>query len=252
MSALLLIAAATLLLLLLSLRLGHHAVHPRGQRCHRRTNTQHQTHFTLARYYVAHRRVAYRLSAKDVITFDFQAAAPDVLLEIPAGSGWYSVQHAHRTDEMCWSLSPLAGAWSVGSAVIHHPGGSWPQRPGAWSAVGKEPPYTAPARGLLEMRGLGVQRQLHHTICSTEQDAERYFSLCTTPLVLRLLYALAGRFMPCRPLHALPHPGRPSPAGAVDPTADDLLAERLLGIPWPLPGLPLVLLDVATAVGRGF
>jgi hypothetical protein len=158
--------------------------------CKRRTNTQHQMRFTLSRFYVAEKKVNYTLTDKDVVTFDFKLSEPNIFLEIPEGSRWGSLFHAHVTEEMCISFETLSGCWNFGSARFGQPG-EWAQRPKSWIRFGKDPAGTQPATS--KMLGSERTRQLYHTLCSVVQDAEVYFSLCSTPLWVRVSYSMASR-----------------------------------------------------------
>lgn len=179
--------AATILSKLLSL----HAVHSRLWHCKQRTNTQHQTRFNLTRFYVAHKNVNYVLSKKDVVVFDFKLAQPNIFIEIPQESTWYSVSHAHNTREMCVSFETVTGRWRFASSDYAHPGAKWgPQLPKYWIVFGREPSSDPATAKLL---GSERTRQFYHIICSSVEDAELYFSLCSTHVWVQVLYRLASR-----------------------------------------------------------
>lgn len=176
---------------ILSKLLNLHTVHSRLWGCKQRTNTQHRTRFNLSRFYVAHKNVNYVLSRKDVVTFDFKLAEPDIFIEIPQESQWASPYHTHITRKMCVSLDTLSGRWYIG-------GSSWPRRelwgpqlPEFWISFGKDLTSSQPATA--KLLGSERTRQLYHIICSSVEDAEVYFSLCSTPLWVRVLYVLTNR-----------------------------------------------------------
>jgi hypothetical protein len=85
--------------------------------CQHRTNTRSQAVFQLSRFYVANRKANLILSEQDVIIFDFQQAAPNTFLEIPSGSAWHSVLHAHLTKESCISIQALPGRWFISTML---------------------------------------------------------------------------------------------------------------------------------------
>jgi hypothetical protein len=184
--------AVIVVVTLLSKLLARHAIHSRlWGGCKRRTNTQNQMRFTLSRFYVAKPKAHYTLTNKDVVTFDFKLSKPNIFLEIPEGSKWYSVYHTHFTEEMCISLETLSGYWEIGSASFHRPGVWGPLPPKIWTGFGKGFPGTRPATA--KILGSEGTRQLYHTLCSVVQDAEVYFSLCSTPLWVRVSYSMASR-----------------------------------------------------------
>lgn len=157
--------------------------------CQHRTDTRSQTVFRLSRFYVAKRRANYVLSERDVIVFDFQRARPNLFLEIPRGSQWYSVRHMHFTAEMCISIHALSGRWFLGEMRAWNPPVLWgPQRPQQWMDFGHDDPSKNAATA--ELIGSERTLQLYHTIASVVQDAEVYFSLCTTPLWVHGVYFL--------------------------------------------------------------
>jgi hypothetical protein len=92
---------------------------------------------------------------------------------------------------MCISFETLSGCWDIGSARFGRPGVWGPQRPKTWIRFGKDPTGTQPATA--KILGSERTRQLYHTLCSVVQDAEVYFSLCSTPLWVRVSYSMASR-----------------------------------------------------------
>lgn len=177
----------------LASRLGRlHLVHALFGGCNRRTATSSQAVFTLSRYYVKRPKANYLLSERDVIIFDFHRAAPNVFLEIPPGSHWYDVSQTHHTPEACISIQTRSGSWYIGSMASWRPVLWGPQVPDHWMSFGSN--HDGKTASTAEIMGSKQSHELYHTIASVEQDAEVFFSLCTTPLWVRLLYAAAGLF----------------------------------------------------------
>ncbi|OAQ59537.1 hypothetical protein VFPPC_03771 [Pochonia chlamydosporia 170] len=172
--------------------LGHlHFIHSLSGGCRRRTTTSSQAVFTLSRYYVK-RNANYVLSERDIIIFDFHRAAPNVFIEVPTGSRWYSVPQTHHTVEACISIRTRSGVWFIGSMIAGQPVLWGPELPDHWMYFAGNHRGISPSTA--EIIGSKQSCELYHTIASVEQDAEAFFSLCTTPLWVRLLYTAAGLF----------------------------------------------------------
>jgi hypothetical protein len=167
-----------------------HIIHALLGGCKHRTNTHSQAVFQLSRFYVANRKANHILSEQDVIIFDFQQAAPDLFLEIPSGSQWYSVRHAHLTKEACISIQVLSGRWFVNGMQAWRPVLWGPQLVKQWMSFGYDDPEGNAATA--KLIGSEQTRRLYHTIASVVQDAEVYFALCTTPIWIRAVYWFAG------------------------------------------------------------
>ncbi|RHZ67878.1 hypothetical protein CDV55_107512 [Aspergillus turcosus] len=168
-----------------------HIIHALLGGCQHRTNTRSQAVFQLSRFYVANRKANVILSERDVIIFDFQQAAPNLFLEIPSGSRWHSVRHAHLTKESCISIQALSGRWFLGSMRAWNPPVLWgPQGVQQWMDFGHDDPDGNAATA--KLIGSEQTQRLYHTIASVVQDAEAYFALCTTPIWIRTVYWFAG------------------------------------------------------------
>ena len=96
------------------------------------------------------------------------------------------------------SIQVLSGHWDIATADVHHPG-LWDNLiVGHYNSFGNNS-HTDPKHGAT---GIIIctekTRQMYHTIASAILDADRYFSLCETPLWLQLLYAVTRLCPPVR------------------------------------------------------
>lgn len=189
--------AAAIITTLIDRLLRVHAIHSLLWRCTQRTNTNHQTRFeNLQRFYIPNRRAFRSHREVDVVTLDF-AGGDDgdddaMIIDIPVGSGWASPEVCHRTQTMCREIEISNGLWYVGTFVGGMPSPGPPERPRLFRSIGV--PY-GPSEGLTTAKLFGspAARQADHVLASAIQDAELYFSLCSTPLWIRLVYFLTKK-----------------------------------------------------------
>lgn len=181
---------ATLLFLVLGERLTrrHHVHKLLWKTCGHRTNTAEQLRFErLKRFWIPIRAVNRPPNENDVVTFDLtEGRNGSLVIEIPDGSGWSTLQHTHTRPDGCSNLTILSGCWYVGSAIWPIAGSAPPEQPGLWTSMGK--PYSSDYIATVRLSGTVSSRYLDHLLCSLVQDAVVYFRLCTTPIWVRALY----------------------------------------------------------------
>lgn len=164
-----------------------HAIHSLFMKCASRTDTRRQTEFKdLKRFYLPS-RVHGTPKWPLLVTFRFEEDG-SILIEIPVGSYWGTVEICHHTQEMCRALDLISGDWAVSGYIATGPVEGPPEIPNGWQGILMR---SGAARIVNQLRRYGSEpaRQLDHMIVSAVQDAELYFKLCSTPLWLRILYA---------------------------------------------------------------
>jgi hypothetical protein len=153
--------------------LSNHSIHSKFWRCQQRTDTRKQTFFSLSPRYP--------------VTYDFTVQSPHIEIRVLPYGRWRSDELFHDTVAACARLKVLEGGWYL----LSGPGGSrtcydgcvaeqQPRSFLSWAKIGKE----SEAASLR----LTADTSFYHTLCSATQDADRYFSLCSTPLWLRVLF----------------------------------------------------------------
>ena len=150
----------------------------------------------LQRFYIPDRKAARSPTDTDIVTLEFpENASTDVIVDIPIGSGWYSPQTCHCTQAMCRRIETLNGIWLIGNSRWSIPGEGPSEHPRLFRSIGA---IYGPTKEVTRARLFGSQpaRQLDHVLASAIQDAEIYFSLCSTPLWLRLLYFSTKKLSP--------------------------------------------------------
>ncbi|KAH8898777.1 hypothetical protein GQ53DRAFT_817006 [Thozetella sp. PMI_491] len=167
-----------------------------------------QTHFAHAIFGTKHcnRRtdtrttLAFRQAEKpaEEVIFDFSRNDPgSVDVTIPVGSGWVDMRTFHFQQSNCMTILTLDGWTSLFHQSIFRGSGSsrfgkgveFPQRPLVyleWRREGLDMPKSRSVVRLFD------HAQLWRTQCSVILDAERYFSLCTTPVWIRVLFSLVS------------------------------------------------------------
>lgn len=194
MTIIALTGAAVLGIVVVERLLSVHAIHSLFWSCSRRTNTNHQTRFEkLQRYYVFKRNVYRRHIPTDVVSLEFSHDMDNMMVEIPPGSGWCSPHVCHRTQAMCKELEILSGVWSAfGTTGGSGGGGSIPERVKRFGNFGIAY-HVSRESTTARLFGSSVALQVDHVVASAVQDAELYFSLCSTPPWLRLLYSFTSK-----------------------------------------------------------
>jgi hypothetical protein len=162
---------ANFVFLAILLVLSNHSIHSKFWRCQQRTDTRKQTFFNLSPRYP--------------VTYDFTVQSPHIEIRALPYGHWRSDELSHDTVDACARLKVLEGGWHLQS----RPGGSrtcydgcvavqQPQSFMSWAKISKE-------SAAASLR-LTADASFYHTLCSATQDADRYFSLCSTPLWLRV------------------------------------------------------------------
>lgn len=178
--ALVTLVAVAALLLILPARLHHLGL------CRHRTNTRHQLKFSLRHPAPAN--------------YDFSKRSDAVLITVPPGSNWTSELAFHDTPEACVSLRGTAGSWIIesvggGTMVCHGAGCVHRQTPGNYLRYRidsrrqrQQNQQSGRARAVDAGMMVTGHTDLYHLVASLVQDADRYFSLCTTPAWQRVLW----------------------------------------------------------------
>jgi hypothetical protein len=155
---------------------------------HHRTNTRTQSTF--------------HLQHPAPVTFDFTSlSTAGLTVTIPHHSAWRTPTYWHKTTLFCETLECISGYYLVTTARLYEWGDGTDSGPGpqilkelapddmiAWSWN----PYRSvddPVDSVYALKGSPEMMAFYRQICSVNQDAEVYFSLPSTPLWLRLLYA---------------------------------------------------------------
>ncbi len=188
-----------------------HAVHSLFVSCTSRTDTRHQTRFeNLERFFIPSRALPASKWPR-LVTFEFEEDGNGILVHVPDGSYWGTPTVRHHAQGMCREIYIVSGEWSVGQFMAVAPIRGPPERPNSWQGIYMRfgPPRLP--NGPSEVRRFGSEeaQQLDHMIVSAVQDAQLYFSLCSTPLWLSLVYAASN---------------------ALSPRAADTLARRILWV----------------------
>ncbi|KAJ6784432.1 hypothetical protein PWT90_07069 [Aphanocladium album] len=178
--------------------LRFHTVHSRFLTCATRTDTRLQTHFpNLRRFRIPHRNARTDRLPAPIVSFVFEPGA-SVLVAVPFRSGWFSLRVYHRTQEMCRQMECVSGTWFAGSTQSSRHGVISAERPLQWHSFSpgetrryRQDPFgydVVEETSRLRLSGSEKAWLLDHQLVSAVQDAELYFNLCSTPMILRLLY----------------------------------------------------------------
>ncbi|KAH8817182.1 hypothetical protein F5884DRAFT_853608 [Xylogone sp. PMI_703] len=157
--------------------------------CIKRSDTRRQDVFDLLRPYP----VSIDFSKGNQQSFD---------VTIPAQSQWSSVRIFHLDTANCVAVKTLSGrSWVMweniergSGSTMANAGYSLSQYPRQYLTWGSQERSIEQSLRVTTAAAPdnNINVQLYRTLCSVVQDAQLYFSLCSTPLWIRLLYAALG------------------------------------------------------------